>query len=413
MTTTKRRKPGEGGVSRYDTAQGERWLITYRITDPATGRRRQKLERGFATEAKAVKALRQRVTKVEEGSYVEPSKQTLREYLETWVAGVRVTDATRASYAKNIRLHVVPTLGGTRLDQLTGPQITVLYRQLETSGRVDGAGGLSARTVRYVHTILRRALADAVRAGQLLANPADRATPPTAKEAAAPEMRTWTREQLSAFLRWCRATSSDGRHRGRGELAIAWQLLAMSGMRRGEALALRWSDVDFDGGYVAVRRSVGVVHVKGAPERLVEGTTKTGKARVIDLDPVTLAALRAHRAQLASIALGLARDDALVLGTVGGEHRHPERFSRRFLETVAAARRELGEDALPQIRLHDLRHTHATLLLQAGVHPKIVSERLGHAKISITLDVYSHAMPTMQRDAADKLGALVYGGGTA
>ena len=143
--------------------------------------------------------------------------------------------------------------------------------------------------------------------------------------------------------------------------------------------------------------------------RLQEGQTKSGKARVIDLDETTLAALKAHRASVASVSLMLARDDALVLGTLAGDYMHPDRFSRRFNETLQAAPRELGADTLPTIRLHDLRHTHATLLLQTGIHPKIVSERLGHAKISITLDVYSHAMPTMQRDAATKLGALVYG----
>ncbi len=108
--------------------------------------------------------------------------------------------------------------------------------------------------------------------------------------------------------------------------------------------------------------------------------------------------------------LALGRDDAVALGTVQGDLRHPERFSRTFQYRVTAARKSLGDDALSPLRLHDLRHTHATLLLRAGVHPKIVSERLGHATVSITLEVYSHAIPTLQREAAGKLAALVYGG---
>jgi integrase len=405
-----RRKPGEGGVTAYETTQGTRYLIVWRVTDPATGKRRQKLQRGFKAETAARKALREVVSKVDAGTYVEPAKQRTRQYLEQWVAGVQVGESTRASYAKNIRLHLVPRLGGTPLAGLTPAQITAVYRDLEREGRADGTGGLSARTVRYCHTILRRALADAVEAGQLSANPADRAKPPTAKAAAAPEMQTWTGEQLAAFLEWCTAGTDDHRHRGRGELAIAWQLLAMTGMRRGEALALRWSDIDFDLHQVSVRRSVGIVHIKGQPEQVIEGRTKTGKARVIDIDERTTAALRAHRATLAGVSLTLARDDAHVLGTLSAEVRHPERFSRRFQRTVAAARRELGAEALPEIRLHDLRHTHATLLLKAGVHPKVVSERLGHANIVITLQTYSHVLPTMQREAADALGSLVYGG---
>jgi integrase len=126
---------------------------------------------------------------------------------------------------------------------------------------------------------------------------------------------------------------------------------------------------------------------------LFEGPTKTGQARVVDLDAVTVAALRAYRAARGSLALELVRDPALVLSDLHGTHRHPERFSRRFAGQVARARRLLGEDQLPRIRLHDLRHTHATLLLADGVPVKVVSERLGHASATITLTVYQHATP--------------------
>ena len=212
-------------------------------------------------------------------------------------------------------------------------------------------------------------------------------------------MRTWTGLEAGTFLAWARA-----------ELAVGWELLLGTGMRRGELLALRWRDVDFEGQRISVRRSVGVVRVKGAGERLVEGPTKSAKARVIDVDADLLASLRAHRQSLAKVSLMLAKDESLVLGMPDGTHRHPERFSRRFEETVTAARRELGDDVLSEIRLHDMRHTHAVLLLLAKIHPKVVSERLGHASISITLDIYSHVLPSMQREAADALGAMLYRG---
>ena len=143
--------------------------------------------------------------------------------------------------------------------------------------------------------------------------------------------------------------------------------------------------------------------------QLVEGTTKTGQSRVVDLDAGTVGTLRAYRAVRGGLALDLVRDTALVLGGLDGGHRHPERFSRRFLAHVRQARKALGEEQLPMSRLHDLRHTHATLLLAAGEPVKVVSERLGHANATITLTVYQHVHPGMGRQAADRFAALLDG----
>ena len=131
---------------------------------------------------------------------------------------------------------------------------------------------------------------------------------------------------------------------------------------------------------------------------------------MIDLDASTVAVLRAHRKQRGGMALQLARDDALVFGDEEGRHLHPERFTRTFRAEVARCRQVLGEGALPVIRLHDLRHTHATLLLAKGVPVKVVSERLGHASATITLQVYAHVMPGNQRDAAELFASLIDGG---
>jgi integrase len=160
-------------------------------------------------------------------------------------------------------------------------------------------------------------------------------------------MHAWTAPELARFLNWAGEHDSD--------IAMAWRLLACTGMRRGEALALRWRDVDLDAARVAVRRSVGVVKDKGQGEQLVEGVTTTGQSRVVDLDAGTIAALRAYRAVRGSVALVLVRDTALVLGTLDGRHRHPERFSRQFVDHVRQARKAVGEELLPVIRLHDLR----------------------------------------------------------
>ncbi|MGY1722285.1 tyrosine-type recombinase/integrase [Blastococcus sp. SYSU DS0533] len=382
------------------TKAGPRFLIKFTAQRP-DGTKRVVLKRGFKTRRDAAAALRAEVRKAEVGEWIEPSKQRLDAYLAEWIQGLRLSPSTLASYRKNIRLHIDPYLGAQSVARLTGPGVDAWMRTLEGSGRADGQGGLSARTVRYVYTILRSALSDAVKQGRLSVNPTDRSTPPSPSEARPPEMQAWTAAELGRFLGWAEGYDED--------LAMGWRLLAATGMRRGEALALRWRDVDLDAGRLAVRRSVGVVKTKGAGERLVEGPTKTGRSRVVDLDAGTVAALRAYRAARGLLALDLVRDSALVLGNLDGTHRHPERFSRRFSGQVVQARKALGEERLPVIRLHDLRHTHATLLLADGVPVKVVSERLGHASATITLTVYQHVHPGMGREAADRFAALLEG----
>ncbi|SDG07651.1 Site-specific recombinase XerD [Blastococcus aurantiacus] len=400
MAKPRRRQAGEGSISEYTTKAGPRFLIKFTAARE-DGSKRAVLRRGFTTRKEAAAALRMEIRRSEVGEWVEPSKQRLGAYLAEWIEGQRLSPSTLASYRKNIRLHIDPYLGAHPVARLTAPAVDAWMRQLEAAGRADGQGGLSARTVRYVYTILRSALGDAVKQGRLSVNPTDRSTPPSPSEARPPEMQAWTASELVRFLGW-----ADGDDR---DLAMGWRLLAATGMRRGEALALRWRDIDLDAGRLAVRRSVGVVKSKGAGEQLIEGPTKTGRARVVDLDSGTVAALRAYRAARGSLALELVRDSALVLSTLDGSHRHPERFSRRFVGQIVRARKALGEEGLPVIRLHDLRHTHATLLLADGVPVKVVSERLGHASATITLTVYQHVHPGMGREAADRFAALLKG----
>jgi integrase len=143
---------------------------------------------------------------------------------------------------------------------------------------------------------------------------------------------------------------------------------------------------------------------------MIEGATKTGRARVVDLDAATVARLRDYRARRWQISEDLVADAALVLGRLDGSYRHPERFSRQFFSHLKRARKDLGAGAMPRIRLNDLRHTHPTLLLGAGVPVKIVSERLGHASATITLAVYAHVHPGMGQEAAALFGQLLDGG---
>jgi integrase len=284
--------------------------------------------------------------------------------------------------------------------QVTGIKLTSHYRSLEKSGRKDyrEGEGLSARTTRYVHVIIHKVLAQAVKDGLLSRNPADAATPPSAREARPPEMTCWSAAQLAAFLGWAREHSSN---------YPLWHTLATTGMRRGEALALRWRDTDLDAGTLAVRRSAGMVRVKGEGAEMVEDSTKTSKPRVVDLDPATVVVLRSWKKDRGSLALALARDDTLIFGDLEGTHRNGEHVSRQFARDVARCRQALGEDALPQIRTHDLRHTMATLWLTAREPVHVVSQRLGHASPVITMTVYAHVLPGSQREAADRFAALI------
>jgi integrase len=402
----KRRSPGEGSVWPYRTKAGQlRYAIGYvRLmpdgTRKAVTRRTGPHGERWTTERDAKRALREVLVAVDKGELVDPSKQLVGAYLEEWLAGLRLAPSTVASYRKNVRLHIEPYIGTVPLASLTTARIDALYRQLERGGRADhkAGEGLSPRTVRYVHTILSAGLGAAVKHHRLTRNPAATASPPTAKQARAPEMHAWTAEQLAGFLGW--SAGSSLHH-------AAWRLLAYTGMRRGEALALRWRDVNLDAGTVSVRRSAGVIRVKGEGAAIEEGDTKSGKPRVVDLDAATVAVLRAHRKQRGSMALQLARDDALVLGDQEGRHLHPERFTRTFGAEVARCRKALGDSAAPVIRLHDLRHTHATLLLLAGVPVHVVSERLGHASPVITMQVYAHVLPGSQREAAELFASLI------
>jgi integrase len=298
-----------------------------------------------------------------------------------------VRPTTWQSYAGTIEQYARPALGGIALQRLNAAQLNSFYADLLTAGRRDGKGGLSPRTVRYVHTILRKALADAVRWNVLVRNPADAATPPSPRT---PEMHVWSAREARQFLE---ITSGDG-------LRALWLLALTTGMRRGELLGLKWGDVNLDSARIAVQRSLSVL--KGVA---VESEPKTRRGRrSISLDTSTVAALREHRRKQAREKLLVGAgyiDGDFVFAAALGPPLHPDSITNKF-------QRLTSNTGLPRIRFHDLRHTHATLALAAGIHPKIISERLGHASISVTLDTYSHAVPALEEQAAEDVARLLF-----
>jgi integrase len=357
--------------------------------DPVTNKRRQKWHSGYRTKRDAERALTEILAAKDSGGYVEPTKQTFSQFAAEWLAAIKPTirPSTHYSYGRNLTLHVLPQLGSVQLRRIDAGMLNTLHASLLAEGRKNYAGGgLSPRSVRYIHTIMHRAFKDAVKWGRLARNPAEAADPP--KAAGRPESITWTADQLRSFLEGTRGS----------RYSAAYLLLATTGLRRGEALGLRWSDLDLDAGRASIRQTVIAIR-----HTVMVGTPKTAKGRrTVTLDSGTVTALREHRRRQAAERLLMGAgwtDNDLVFCHPDGTMLHPERFSRGFTEAVY----RIG---LPRIRLHDLRHGWATLALQAGIHPKVVQERLGHANIAITLDTYSHVTAGLHEEAAEQVAAL-------
>ncbi|WP_248152131.1 tyrosine-type recombinase/integrase [Microbacterium aoyamense] len=325
---------------------------------------------------------------------------TVGAFAAQWLDGLRLEASTIQGYTRIVRNHVVPQLGATRLDRLTSSRLSTHYRFLEREGRRDGkhwGEPLSANTVNKVHVVIGALLDAAIEDGLISVNVARKrrtVQAPTSKQVRTqrPEVATWSAAELAAFLAWDRDVYRD-------DLYSLWHAIAYTGMRRSEALALRWGDVDIVHGRISVRRAADTARAREVK------TTKTGGGRAIDIDPATVAVLRAYKALRGQVHLPHAHADAFAFGNMSGELRAPNEISRRWVYRVATAQRA-GID-VPRLTLKGLRHTHATLLLEAGTHAKVVQERLGHADISTTMNIYSHVTPTMQRSAADRFAELL------
>jgi integrase len=372
--------------------RGSSWTAYHFVYD-AAGKRIQKSKGGFPTKREAQDYLTAALADLNSGTYTEPTKLRLGQYLtERWLPMTRASlrESTWDSYRRNIELHILPELGGIPLQKLTADRLDRFYAEKLAGGRRDGRQeGLSPKTVRHLHTILHKALRDAERKSLVVRNVASAADPPKLR---ASEMKTWTGTELRTFL------DAIAGHR----LAAAFVVLATTGMRRGEVLGLRWADVDFRAARLAVQQTIVSVAYT-----VTTSTPKTNRGkRSIALDQTTVAALQEHRHLQRSERLAVGSeytDPDLVFAREDGRPLHPDYFSQLFDRTVT----KLG---LPRIRLHDLRHTYATLGLAAGVPTKVISDRLGHATTSFTEDIYMHAIPAMQERAAAQVADLIFSG---
>lgn len=374
------------------TGQPKPYLVRVEYPpDPITGKRKQR-SKAFRTKKEADAELTKWLGEIDRGVAVDPSKMTFGEYLRHWLATYathNTRETTYRGYEVCVRCHIVPVLGGIALQKLTPAHLHGFYMQAVNGARADRRPGtLSAHSVRLAHSVIREALQHAFEMNMVPRNVADATKPPRAVR---PQVKVWDAEDARAFLD---AADDDA-------FAPLWLMALVTGMRRGELIGLRWQDVDLQRAVLHVRHTLMVV--KG--ERgLREPKTKSGR-RTIALSPACVAALKEHRIRQNARRLRMGADwhdrDA-VFAAANGEWIDPGNLSRHFSRIVKRAE-------LPMIRFHDLRHTSATLLLKEGVNVKVVSERLGHANISITLDTYSHVLPSMQQDAADRMDTALFG----
>jgi integrase len=358
-----------------------RWAIILEQRDTASGKRKRKWHSFRGTKREAQIECARLISAIQSGSYLEPSKTTFAAYLEHWLDHVKtqVSPRTHERYSEIVRKNIVPALGAVCLSKLRPAQISAAYAAALASGRRDGKGGLAPTTVVYMHRLIKQALGQAVRWELLSRNAADAVDPPKVERAS---LATYDMPQTVELLESLRGT----------RLRLPVLLGIMCGLRRGEIVALRWGHIDLVAGKIAVvesaEQTAGGVRYK---------PPKSGRGRTVALSAMVANELRQHRLAQAEelLRLGVRQTDATFVYTrQDGEPLQPRSLSQMW----AACERKL-----PRIRFHDLRHAHATHMLSAGVHPKVASERLGHSKVGITLDLYSHVLPGMQEDAVARI----------
>lgn len=352
--------------------------------DPETGKRRQKWVTVKGTKRDAERVLAETITEIQRGTYVEPACLSVAEYLARWYDACSATVKlnTRARWLRGVRVWS-DLLGHVPLGRLT--PLDVQY----ALGRLPQLSDGSRRTY---FSVLRSALDQAVKWGLLPRNPAQGARPPARSSR---EVQVWDEEQAGRFLETARSTRL---------YALFYTALA-TGMRLGELLGLTWGDVDLDAGAIQVRRSLATCVDRAGEPHWQEPKTAAGRRRV-PIGAEALEVLRQHRRGQLEERLR-AGPGWCDYGLVFCNRRGGPLFKSNVDRALAACCRKAG---VPRIRFHDLRHTHATLLLRQGVHPKVVSERLGHASVRITLDTYSHVLPDTQEEAVRAMERALAGG---
>lgn len=372
------------------TKRGDTYYVVVYLGRGPDGRKKYKWIRAGKRKKDAEAELARIVHGIHMGTYVDAGKMTVADLLERWLADYAKHNVARRTYERYeeiVRKHWIPAIGHIELGKLQPIHIQEQYTRWTEEGRLDGrGGGLSPKTVVQHHRVLRKALQWGLKMQLIARNPADAAQPP---RPARREMRALDAQQTVRLLQACEGTP----------LYIPVLLAVTCGMRRGEILGLRWKDVDLERGVLTVRQTL----EETRDGLRFKGPKTAAGNRSVALPSLAVQALRRHRVQQAKerLLMGPAYEDHdLVCARPDGKPLRPDYLSQALPRVAQQA-------GLPRIRFHDLRHSHATHLLQAGVHPKVVAERLGHATVQVTLDIYSHVLPTLQQDAAQRLDATL------
>ncbi|MFC2002471.1 tyrosine-type recombinase/integrase [Chloroflexota bacterium] len=360
--------------------------------DATTGKYKYQWGSVKGTKKDAERRLSELLHQIDNGTFIKPSRTTLAEYLERWLkdyAWPNLAPRTAEGYEHIIRRHLIPAFRNIALTQLKPEHLQRYYSEKLSGGRCDGKGALSPRTVRHHHITLHNTLESAVKWGLLSRNPANGVSPPQCQR---PEWHTLSEDDIHTLLDAAQKTP----------YFALFHTALYSGMRRSELLALRWSDIDLLLCQVYVTRTLH--HLRDGS--IVFRSPKTAKGRrMVALSPFAVSVLREHHEKQAldRSMLGIPlKDDDLVFSNLEGKPLLPNTVTHAWIKLV----RRTG---LKGIRLHDARHSHASLMLKAGTHPKIVQERLGHSSVTITLDTYSHIAPGLQEAAAENFDKLLNG----
>lgn len=364
------------------------YAIAVSLGKDNTGKYKQQWITIKGNKKEAEQKLSEILHQIDNGTFLKPGKTTMVEYLNKWLLDYAKPNLSPRGYERYesiIRVHLIPSLGKIVLTQLRPDHLQSHYTAKLNSG-------LSALSVRYIHTVIHKALQTAVKRGLVTRNVADGVDVPRARRN---DMQTWDEDEINRFLE----AAQDSPYYELFYLAL------FTGMRRGELLALRWQDVDFIYSQISVNRTLHRLQggKYGDGSYIFTQPKSERSRRTIALSPSVILTLKDYKEKQAAIRAKLGRslkDKDLIFSDPEGNPLRPNTISRAWSLPAARA-------GIKAIRLHDARHTHASLLLKQGVHPKIVQERLGHASIQITLDTYSHVAPGLQEAAAVQFEKLI------
>jgi len=351
--------------------------------DPTSGKYKYQWVTVKGTKKDAEKRLSELLHQLDNGTFIKPGKMRVAEYLGRWLADYARPNLSPRGYERYesiARVHLIPSIGNIPLTQLRPEHLQRHY-----SAKLKE--GLSPLTVRYLHTVIHKALQTAIKWGLLNRNAADGVDMPRARHN---EMQTWDDFEVRHFLQLAKDS----------EYFALFHTALFTGMRRNELLGIRWSDIDFLFSQLSVSRSLH--HLKDGSFIFTPPKSEKSK-RTIALSPEAVHVLREHRVKQEAIRAAIGKplvDNDLMFSTHDGKPLRPNTVSRAWKMLAARA-------GVKVINFHGARHTHASLLLKAGVHPKVVQERLGHASIQITLDTYSHVVPGLQDAAAIQFEKIV------